>query len=109
MARHAHEFYCTNCSWWNYPMLSDALSGNYEIKCGNCGHIHYRVIKDGVVIDDRAQSDIKHNQSRWSKGVDYWAGDTIHVMKSACSEKKRQNKLGMVARIREMASAGLMK
>ena len=84
MARHTHEFYCTNCSWWNYPMLSDTMDGNYEIVCGNCGHIHYRVIKNGVVIDDKVQEEAKWNDSRWSKNVDKWSGDTIHVMKSAC-------------------------
>lgn len=77
MARHAHEFSCTNCGWWNYPMLSDSMNGNYVVKCGNCAHEHYRCIKDGVVTDKR------HNKNERTC-------DIIHVMKSACSEKKRE-------------------
>jgi uncharacterized Zn ribbon protein len=95
MARHAHEFSCTNCSWWNYPMLSDKMHGNYTIICGNCKHEHYRVIKGGVVTEDRHNSAMDH-------------GDTIHVMKSASfKEKKPEQKKGMIVKLREMATAGL--
>ena len=94
MARHAHEFNCTNCSWFNYPMLSDQMNGNYTIICGNCGHEHYRVIKDGVVTEDR------HDKNRPPAEV-------IHVMKSASQKEKRQ--VGTISRIREMVAAGLMK
>lgn len=95
MARHAHEFQCTECQYWNYPMLSDTMNGNYTVKCGNCGHNHYRVIVSGVVTEDRHNSAYDH-------------GDTIHVMPSACSEKKRESK-GMLVKFREMVTAGLMK
>lgn len=105
MARHCHEFYCTNCSWWNYPMIADTMDGNYEIVCGHCGHIHYRVIKDGVVIDDRVQTDARHGDSRWNKGADKWAGDTIHVMPSAAQEERRT--LATVTALRQKDAAGL--
>jgi RNase P subunit RPR2 len=94
MARHAHEMYCTNCSWHLYPMLNDRMSGNYTIVCGNCEHKHYRYIKDGVVTEDR------HNYA-----ADH--GDTIHVMKAACQKEKR--KLGAVAQLRAMETAGLLR
>lgn len=93
MARHAHEFSCTNCNWWNYPMLSDKMDGNYTIKCGNCSHEHYRVIKNGAVTEDRHNSAIDH-------------GDTIHVMKSASFKKKKEDR-GMIVRFRETVAAGL--
>ena len=91
MARHVHEFQCTNCTWFNYPMLSEAMSGNYTIKCGHCNHEHYRVIKDGVVTEDRHSASMKN-------------GDTIHVMPSASSEKQRVR--GQIVQFREMAAAG---
>jgi hypothetical protein len=92
MSRHAHEFNCTNCNWFNYPMLNDAMSGNYTVICGNCGHEHYRYIKKGVVTEDRHNHLEEH-------------GDTIHVMPSACSKEKR--KMGGVAMLRQMEAAGL--
>ena len=93
MARHSHEFQCTECYFFNYPMLSDVMSGNYTVVCGNCGHEHYRVLKNGVVTGDRHNTALDH-------------GDTIHVMPSACSKEKR--KRGLIAQMRENVAAGLM-
>jgi hypothetical protein len=72
-------------------MLSEEMDGNYTVRCGHCNHEHYRVIKKGVVTEDRHNSSMKH-------------GDTIHVMPSACSEKKRVR--GLVVQLREMVAAG---
>lgn len=94
MATHAHEFNCTNCGWFNYPMLRDNMFGNYTVKCGNCGHDHYRVIKEGVVTEDR------HNKN-------LPPAEVIHVMKSACSKEKRQ--LSPIQQLRQMEAAGLVK
>ena len=94
MARHAHEMDCTNCSWYNYPMLDETMNGNYTVICGNCGHQHYRCIEKGVVTQDR------HSKK-------YGETDTIHVMPSACSKEKR--KLGIIAQMRAMEAAGLHK
>lgn len=93
MARHTHEFQCTECRWWNYPILSDTMSGNYVVRCGKCQHHHYRYIKKGVVTEDR------HNQKEN-------ICDIIHVMPSACLQEKR--KQGTVTQLREMMAAGLM-
>ena len=92
MARHAHEFDCTNCMFYNYPMLSETMNGNYTIKCGNCGHEHYRVITKGAVTQDR------HDKNRG-------AAEIIHVMPSAASKEKR--KLGLIAQFRQTVAAGL--
>ena len=93
MSRHTHEFQCTNCMWWNYPILSETMDGNYVVKCGHCKHLHYRTIKQGVVTE------IRHNQYKDNL-------DVIHVMPSACLEKKRI--VGTVTSIRENATSGLM-
>lgn len=94
MARHAHEFDCTNCGYFNYPWLRDDMCGNYTIACGNCSHHHYRVIVDGVVTADR------HSDR-------YGEAEVIHVMKSATSKERR--KLGAVAQFRQLEAAGLAK
>lgn len=72
-------------------MLSENMHGNYTILCGNCKHHHYRVIKNGVVTEDR------HSKSMG-------AAELIHVMPSACSKEKRQR--GVVAQLREKFAAG---
>jgi len=74
-------------------MLSDSFSGNYTIRCGQCAHLHYRVIEKGIVTSDR------HNKNL---GV----AEVIHVMPSATSKEKRQ--MGTIARLRNMAAAGLL-
>jgi transcription elongation factor Elf1 len=94
MARTSVEFQCTNCSYWNYPMMSDAMDGNYTVKCGNCGHEHYRLVEKGVVTD------IRHNYEK-----DH--GDTIHVMKSACSADRREE--GKIVNVRRGRFAGLFR
>ncbi len=90
--RHAHEFHCTNCFGYNYPMLRDNMSGNFTLICGGCDHEHYRHIKDGVVTEDRHNEAANH-------------GDTVHVPPSAFSKEKR--KKGLIQSIRELELAGL--
>lgn len=48
--------YCTNCGGDFIVELNLELNGNHQITCPLCGHIHYRVVKDGEVTEDRWQS-----------------------------------------------------
>jgi hypothetical protein len=68
------------------------MTGNYTIACGNCGHHHYRTIRNGVVTNDR------HDKTL---GI----AELIRVMKSATQKEKRQ--LGAVAQLRQREVAGL--
>lgn len=45
--------YCTNCRGEFIAVLDLALNGNHEITCPLCQHVHYRVVSDGVVTEDR--------------------------------------------------------
>lgn len=36
--------------------LDLGLNGNHEITCPYCQHIHYRVVENGVVTEDRYRS-----------------------------------------------------
>lgn len=94
MASHAHEFQCTECSWYNYPTLRDNMFGNYTVKCGHCGHDHYRVIKEGVVTSDRHDKNMP-------------IAELIHVMPSACQQTKRE--LSPLQQLRQLEAAGLAK
>lgn len=51
------DLYCHNCSRNFVALLDYRIDGNHKIECPHCRHIHYRVIKDGVVSGDRFDSD----------------------------------------------------
>ncbi len=50
------ELYCHECMKNVQFDLDVEFDGNHEIKCPNCGHIHYRVVRDGQVTDERYNS-----------------------------------------------------
>lgn len=45
--------YCTNCGGTFIATMNLGLNGNHQITCPLCQHIHYRVVRDGVVTEDR--------------------------------------------------------
>lgn len=47
---------CTNCAGSFIAELDLSLNGNHEITCPLCQHVHYRVVRDGVVTEDRWRS-----------------------------------------------------
>lgn len=53
MSRKKFEFYCQECKKYFDFVLNTSLNGNYRIHCPNCGHIHYRVLKDGAITEGR--------------------------------------------------------
>ncbi len=50
------SLYCHECHKNFIALLEYRLDGNHKAHCPNCGHIHYRVIKDGRVTEDRWNS-----------------------------------------------------
>jgi DNA-directed RNA polymerase subunit RPC12/RpoP len=50
------ELYCHNCGKYVQFDIDMELNGNHVLKCPNCGHEHCRVVKDGVITDDRWDS-----------------------------------------------------
>jgi len=57
--RRKEEFYCDKqgggCGQYFLTYLRTEMYGNYSIRCPNpkCNHLHYRVIKEGLVTGDR--------------------------------------------------------
>lgn len=49
-----HEFNCSNCSGYITVKLNEDLDGAHCIVCPACKHEHYRIIKGGVITEDRA-------------------------------------------------------
>jgi DNA-directed RNA polymerase subunit RPC12/RpoP len=50
------ELYCHNCGNYVQFDIDIELNGNHVLNCPNCGHEHCRVVKDGVITDDRWDS-----------------------------------------------------
>jgi len=69
--------YCHGCDTSFTVEFDYSLNGNHEVKCPNCGHIHYRVIENGEVTGDRYRSSMQMytypaSTTSWSGGSNYW-------------------------------------
>lgn len=75
MSESRSTVWCTNCARQFVAVLDLSLNGNHEITCPHCRHVHYRVVLDGVVTEERWRS---------SAGPIYYAGTstTINVSMS---------------------------
>jgi DNA-directed RNA polymerase subunit RPC12/RpoP len=51
------DMHCHNCSKSFIAQLDYRIDGNQRIECPHCRHIHFRVIKDGIVTGERYSSD----------------------------------------------------
>lgn len=47
------EIWCHACSMYVQFDMDMELNGNHVLHCPNCGHEHCRVVKDGIITDDR--------------------------------------------------------
>ena len=80
MARKKFEFYCSgSCRKYFDFTLRDNLNGNYRIHCPNCGHIHYRSLKNGEITEAR------FNENDKSALI-----DDICPMPSSCRDVQRE-------------------
>lgn len=87
MPRSLFEFYCSgSCHKYFDFKMNISLNGNFRIHCPNCGHIHYRVIKDGKITEDR-----------FPENDDNILIEDIRPMKSSCRDlqKDKHNDLSI--------------
>jgi len=47
------ELYCHACRRYVQFDIDTSIDGNYVIVCPNCKHEHYRVVKNGIITEDR--------------------------------------------------------
>lgn len=50
------ELHCHNCDKYVQFDIDLSLNGNHILNCPNCGHEHCRVVKNGIITDDRWDS-----------------------------------------------------
>lgn len=76
------DLYCTNCSKNFIAQLDFDLDGNHEVECPYCGHIHFRVIKSGIVSDDRYNSSLSTHKV---EKRNMWKSTTQPIITSTAS------------------------
>ena len=47
------ELHCHSCDRYVQFVLDLSVDGNYILKCPNCGHPHYRMVREGRITDSR--------------------------------------------------------
>ena len=50
------EIFCHQCGNYVQFVIDTEINGNHVLKCPVCGHEHCRVVKNGVITDDRWDS-----------------------------------------------------
>lgn len=50
------EIYCHACGQYVQFDIDLSLNGNHTLECPNCGHEHYRVVRNGKITEDRWQN-----------------------------------------------------
>lgn len=47
------ELHCHACNCYVQFSMDMSLNGNHVLHCPNCGHMHCRVVRNGVITEDR--------------------------------------------------------
>lgn len=69
------ELYCHDCGMYVQFDLDLSVDGEYKLECPKCGHEHYRVVKGGVITDQRWGQDSRQ-YTNITVGVTYTATST---------------------------------
>lgn len=47
------EIHCHACGMWVQFVIDQSIDGNHKLDCPNCGHAHYRVVRNGDITSIR--------------------------------------------------------
>jgi len=61
------ELHCHECNQYVQFEIDLSINGNHVLQCPNCGHEHCRVVKDGIITEDRW--DQRNNNIQVSQNV----------------------------------------
>ena len=79
------DVHCHACSKAFVALLDYTLRGNHKIECPYCRHIHYRVIKNGKITEDRYDSHYGSSR-RDHLPLRVWKHDVLVMQTSTASE-----------------------
>lgn len=55
------ELHCHNCNKYVQFSIDTEKDGQHILKCPNCGHEHYRVVRNGKITGERWGQDPSQN------------------------------------------------
>ena len=90
---------CSECKKTIVAKINFEINGNHRIVCPYCGHIHFRVIKDGKMTGDRwSYKDIPEDAERWVEAPteSMWSDETLEIKTTAVHQHIREKFLGKV-------------
>jgi predicted nucleic acid-binding Zn-ribbon protein len=98
MAFVKHEFHCSGgCGKYFDFVLNMSLNGSYRLHCPNCGHIHYRVVKNGHITEDR-----------FTDSPDSLTIEDLFPMKSSCRDYQKDKAEDLACSADERGLRGFM-
>lgn len=68
------NLHCHNCGGYFDAEFDESINGDHVVYCPNCGHDHYRTIKDGIVTAERWGQSPNQPSSQGSQGTYYIQG-----------------------------------
>ena len=78
--RQVIQFYCQECRKYFDVKLNMELNGNHRVHCPNCKHIHYRMIKDGMITEARFTENSNNE----------YIVDDLFPMKACCRDTQNE-------------------
>lgn len=86
------DVHCTECAKNFIGRLDFRLDGMHRIVCPYCGHIHFRVIKDGRITGERWPSDLRPEDEQVPViPVSVWRHDSLAAQTDTASHFIRQS------------------
>lgn len=81
------DMYCHDCNKNFLATIDYDVDGNHEVICPHCGHYHCRVVKSGVVTNDRWDSRLSTTKTRTEK---VWTDSSLKMQTSTASHFLRE-------------------
>ena len=72
------DLHCTNCGRHVVFDMDFDLDGNHEITCPECGHVHYRVVQNGLITEERWNSSMPTFMVTMSTATTLTAGSIMY-------------------------------
>jgi DNA-directed RNA polymerase subunit RPC12/RpoP len=82
---------CTECRKVIVAKINFDINGNHRIVCPHCGHVHFRVIKDGKMTGERWSYEDRNGEVDWVEAPTdtAWSNETLEVKTTSAHEHIR--------------------
>ena len=83
---------CSECSKVIVAKINFDVNGNHRIICPHCGHVHFRVVKDGVMTGDRWSMKDRKGHEDWvdAPTETMWSAETENIKTTSAHQHIRE-------------------